>query len=117
MDSYSQSGEDLLLWKYFGGKLDGFFVEVGANHPTRCSQTWLFEKQGWKGILVEPIAENCRVLLRERPASIVFQCAVGAPEQRGRAQLNIAAGGDGVSGLIVNEGVVVERVEAVEVRT
>jgi FkbM family methyltransferase len=117
MSSYSQFGEDLLLWKYFGARPEGFFVEVGANHPTKCSQTWLFEQQGWKGILVEPIARNCELLRQQRPGSRVFQCALGAREQRGRAQLSVAAGNDGLSGLHVNEGVVVDRMEEVEVRT
>ncbi|MDE3066832.1 MAG: FkbM family methyltransferase [Verrucomicrobiota bacterium] len=117
MNSYSQFGEDLLLWKYFGGKSEGFFVEVGANHPTLCSQTWFFEQRGWRGMLVEPIARNCELLRQQRPGSRVFQCALSAPEQRGRARLNVAAGGDGLSGLVVNDGVVVERVEEVEVRT
>ncbi len=117
MNSYSQFGEDLLLWQYFGGRPNGFFVEAGANHPTKCSQTWLFEQQGWKGILVEPIARNCEALRQNRPGSKVFQFALGAAEQRGRAQFSVAAGNDGLSGLVVNDGVVVERVEEVEVRT
>ncbi len=117
MNSYSQSGEDLLLWEYFGARPDGFFVEVGANHPTKCSQTWLFEQRGWKGILVEPIARNSELLRQHRPGSRVFQCALGAPEQRGRARLNVAAGNDGWSGLHLNDGVVVDRTEEVEVRT
>src|SRR5438552_3236195 len=106
MNSYSQFGEDIFLWEYFGGKTDGFFVEAGANHPTRCSQTCLFEEQGWKGILVEPIAKNCELLREDRPGSRVFQFALGAPEQRGRARLNVAAENDGLSGFTVNEGVV-----------
>lgn len=117
VNSYSQSGEDKLLWEYFRAKPEGFFVEVGANHPTICSQTWLFEQHGWKGILVEPIARNCEMLRQQRPGSQVFQCALGAPEQRGRAKLNVAAFNDGWSGLQVNDGVVVDRVEEVEVRT
>lgn len=117
MNSYSQSGEDLLLWKYFSARPNGFFVEVGANHPTKCSQTWLLEQHGWKGILVEPIARNCELLRQQRPGSRVFQCALGSPEQRGRAQLNVAAGNDGLSGLHLNDGVVVDRMEEVEVRT
>ncbi|HXR48088.1 MAG TPA: FkbM family methyltransferase [Candidatus Limnocylindrales bacterium] len=117
MDSYSQSGEDLLLWEYFGAKTNGFFVEAGANHPTKLSQTWLFELHGWEGILVEPIAKNCELLRQHRPRSQVFQCALGAPEQRGRAQLSVAAGDDALSGLQANDGVVVDRMEEVEVRT
>jgi FkbM family methyltransferase len=77
----------------------------------------LFEQRGWKGILVEPIAKNCELLRQQRPGSRVFQCALGAPEQRGRAQLNVAAGNDGLSGLNLNDGVVLDRMEEVEVRT
>jgi FkbM family methyltransferase len=107
----------LFLWEYFGAKANGLFLEAGANHPTKCSQTWLFEQHGWKGILVEPIAKNCELLRLHRPGSRVFQCALGAPEQRGRAQINVAAGNDGLSGLGVNDGVTVERIEEVDVRT
>src|ERR1043166_6956973 len=97
MDSFSQFGEDLLLWKHFGARRDGFFLEAGANHPTKCSQTFLFEQNGWRGILVEPIPQNCELLRQKRPRSRIFQFALGAPEQRGRAKFSVAAGNDGLS--------------------
>ncbi len=115
--SYSQFGEDLMLWEYFGRKTNGCFVEAGANHPTQGSQTWLFEQQGWSGILIEPLARHCELLRRLRPASRVFQVALGAPDQRGRARFAVAAGSDALSGLKVQPGVVAERFEDVEVRT
>ena len=115
--SFSQFGEDLLLWEYFRKRPQGFFVEVGANHPTKYSQTWLFERQGWKGILVEPLAAKSDLLRRERPGSRVFQAAMGAPEQRGRARFSVAAGDDMLSGLMMNDGVDIEAVEEVEVKT
>ena len=105
MNSYSQSGEDLLLWEYFGARPTGFFLEAGANHPTKLSQTWLFELHGWKGILVEPLAKNCELLRQHRPGSRVFQCALGAPEQRGRAQIKVAGGDDALSGLVVDDDI------------
>jgi FkbM family methyltransferase len=117
MQSYAQHGEDVLLWEHFRGRSDGFFVEAGANHPTLCSQTWLLEQRGWKGILVEPILEKFDLIQRERPGSRVVHLALGAPEQRGKARFNVAAGNDGLSGLMVNDGVTVARVEDVEVRT
>ena len=117
MNSVSQFGEDALLWEHFQKKADGFFVEVGANHPTDCSQTWLLEQHGWKGILVEPLLNKAELLRQQRPGSQVFQVAIGAPEQRGRRQFIIAAGSDTYSGLVLNDGVCVERVEEVDVRT
>jgi FkbM family methyltransferase len=116
MQSYAQHGEDMLLWEHFRGKTDGFFVEAGANHPTICSQTWLLEQRGWKGILVEPIIEKFELICRERPGSRVYHLALGSPEQRGRARFHVA-GVDALSGLIVNDDVAIDRVEEVEVRT
>lgn len=116
MNSVSQFGEDLLLWEFFQKKANGFFVEVGANHPTICSQTWLLESQGWKGILVEPLPGKAQLLRAQRPGSRVFQVAMGAPEQRGRARFTVATS-DSLSGLTTHPGVVAARFEDVEVRT
>lgn len=98
--SFSQGGEDLILWEFFAGKTDGFFVEIGANHPTELSNTWFFEQRGWRGILVEPIPERCRQLRAARPGSRVIEAALGAPEQRGQAVFQVAAI-DAFSGLRV----------------
>lgn len=117
MQSYSQFGEDILLWEHFHGKQNGFFVEIGANHPTLFSQTWFFERQGWSGILVEPLAAKCQLLRSARPRSKVVQAAIGAPKQRGPAKLNVAAEDDMLSGLRVDRDVIVSGVEEVEVRT
>lgn len=46
--------EEQLVRNFFGGETSGFFVEVGANHPTLNSQTSHLEKLGWTGVLVEP---------------------------------------------------------------
>jgi len=116
MTSYSQFGEDVLLWEFFQRKTDGFFVEVGANHPTWCSQTWLLESKGWNGILVEPLPGKAALLREQRPRSRVVQAALAAPEQRGRARFAVAAS-DSLSGLTMHPGVVAERFEEVEVRT
>jgi len=90
VESYAQNREDVLAWDYFGRKTDGFFVEVGANHPTELSQTWLLEQRGWKGILVEPLPSCCEKLRAVRKNSIVCEAAAGAPEQVGEATLNVA---------------------------
>jgi len=51
---YSQCGEDLIIEKLIPNKKDGFFVDIGANHPIRSSNTYLFYKKGWRGISIEP---------------------------------------------------------------
>ncbi len=89
VQSFSQFGEDSLILKFFAGKTDGFFVEVGANDPENLSQTFLLEHNGWRGILVEPLPNCCECLRSCRPRSQVFQVACGSPEQCGKALLQV----------------------------
>ena len=45
--SYSHEGEDIVLSNLFSGKKQGFYIDVGAHHPKRFSNTYLFYKKGW----------------------------------------------------------------------
>lgn len=87
--SFSQYGEDILVWEYFGKRKTGFFVEVGANDPEENSQTFLLERNGWNGILIEPQSTCCERLRQARPKARLFQVACGSPGQRGRVCLQI----------------------------
>jgi FkbM family methyltransferase len=87
--SFSQYGEDLLIWKYFGEKKTGIFVEVGANDPEENSNTLLLERNGWTGILVEPQSTCCERLRQARPKAKLFQVACGSPQQRGKVFLQL----------------------------
>jgi FkbM family methyltransferase len=51
--SYAQEGEDKILLRYFRSKPAGFFVDVGAHHPQRFSNTFLLYKLGWRGINID----------------------------------------------------------------
>ncbi len=52
---YSQFGQDnFVLEKIFKNRQSGFFVDIGANHPIVCSNTYLLESNGWDGIAIEP---------------------------------------------------------------
>jgi FkbM family methyltransferase len=75
--------EERLIAAFFGDET-GYFVEVGANHPTFGSQTWHLEQAGWKGVLVEPQPDLAAFLVTERKAK-VFACACTSPEQAGQA--------------------------------
>jgi FkbM family methyltransferase len=79
----TQAEEEALVRAHFGGAAEGFFVEVGANHPTEGSQTWHLERAGWTGILVEPQPELAAFLVTERRAQ-VFAVACTSPEHAGR---------------------------------
>jgi len=54
--SYSQDGEDMMLQTYYETEkhYKGFYVDVGAHHPYRFSNTAYFYKKGWRGINIEP---------------------------------------------------------------
>lgn len=86
---FSQYGEDELVWKFFSEARTGFFVDVGAHDGENSSQSLFLENNGWRGILVEPQSACCAALRQRRPLAQVFQVACGAPEQRGKAILQL----------------------------
>jgi FkbM family methyltransferase len=92
IESYAQWGDDVLVWEYFKERTDGVFLEAGANNPKSLSQTYLLEKRGWTGVLVEPVPECCEKLRAERQGSRIFQNALGSPDQRGTLRLSIPGG-------------------------
>jgi FkbM family methyltransferase len=52
--SFSSAGEDMVLRHLLGSdKMNGFYVDVGAFHPTLFSNTYFFYLNGWRGINVE----------------------------------------------------------------
>ena len=75
--SYSQHGEDNFIWNYLGRKRDGFYVDVGASHPFRLSNTYLLYQNGWRGVAVEPIPLLGQLHKRWRPEDNLVQKAVG----------------------------------------
>lgn len=69
-----------MLWrtlKLFG---PGFYVDVGANHPTLDSVTRSLYERGWRGINIEPVQHYHEALCRERPLDTNLCVAVGDQE-------------------------------------
>jgi FkbM family methyltransferase len=75
--SYSQEGEDIILRKLFDGKPRGFYVDVGAHHPRRFSNTRSFYLTGWQGINIEPNPDAMWKFQSERSRDINLQFGVG----------------------------------------
>lgn len=52
----SQFGQDFFLDRYiFQKKENGFFIDIGANHPVKLNNSFFFEKtRHWNGIAFEP---------------------------------------------------------------
>ncbi len=76
--------EHALVRAFFGGEASGYFVEVGANHPTEGSQTWHLEQAGWTGVLVEPQPDLAAFLATSRQAR-VFANACSSPDNAGQS--------------------------------
>ena len=74
---FSQEGEDLVLKRLFPPDKKGFFVDVGAHHPTRFSNTFLLYKQGWRGINIDPLRGGMELFRTIRPLDINLEVAVG----------------------------------------
>lgn len=64
--SFSQYGEDLLL-RNLVPQESGFYIDVGAYHPWRDSNTYQLYLRGWSGITVEPNPDAVGLFERMRP--------------------------------------------------
>jgi len=73
---YSQEGEDMLLQRIFGRRREGFFVDVGAHHPFRYSNTYLFYKKGWRGINIDATPGTMLSFNKYRPEDINLEVAI-----------------------------------------
>jgi len=78
--SFALWGEDRILDWVFLNRPSGFFVDVGAYHPTVHSNTKLLSDRGWTGISVDcnpaMIAHHRKV----RPRDVSLNLAVGMTE-------------------------------------
>jgi hypothetical protein len=71
MNSYSQSGQDVFVCKTLKEKHNGYFLEIGSNHPIHSNNSYLLEtKYNWKGIMVEYDQSFAPEYKLHRPRSI-----------------------------------------------
>jgi FkbM family methyltransferase len=75
--SYSQMGEDLVISEYFKGQFHGIYVDIGAFHPKKYSNTHLLSRRGWTGINIEPNPEQYKVFPNARPKDINLNFGIG----------------------------------------
>lgn len=84
--SYSAHGEDLFV----RGWLDELGVErtsirymdIGGNHPSVLSNTFLFYKMGGFGVVVEPTPREANMLAAARPRDTLIRAGVAFDYQR-----------------------------------
>jgi FkbM family methyltransferase len=75
--SYAQNYEDILLARVLP-EPDGFYIDIGANHPVFHSVTKLFSERGWRGINVEPSQVVFQLLAEDRPRDINLNVGLGS---------------------------------------
>ena len=82
--SYAQSGEDLIAEFLLNtlplGKPS--YLDIGAHHPTRFSNTNLFYRKGWRGVCVEADPTLAEAFRRQRPRDLVLNVGVGVDARR-----------------------------------
>lgn len=78
--TWSQEGEDLILDRIFGGKKTGYYIDVGAHHPKRFSNTFLFYRKGWRGINIDAMPDSMAIFKKYRSRDVNLEVGVGAVE-------------------------------------
>lgn len=80
--SYSQEGEDIVLLRYFEQQQNGFYVDVGAHHPFRFSNTYLFYKKGWRGINIDAMPGSMKLFNEFRKGDINLEIPISESRQK-----------------------------------
>jgi FkbM family methyltransferase len=82
-DYYAQGGEDAIVSKIFSYVLPvekGFYVDVGAYHPFKHSNTYLLYKAGWRGVNIDPRPGSKALFDKHRPRDINLEYGVASQD-------------------------------------
>jgi hypothetical protein len=68
---FSQACQDKFILNILKAKKNGFFLEIGSNHPISINNTYTLEKNyNWKGIMIEYNSSFLDLYKEHRPNSI-----------------------------------------------
>ena len=71
-----QEGENIILERIFAKQFKGLYVDVGAHHPVRFSNTINLYQKGWTGINIEPNQETIKAFQKMKPKDINLNIAI-----------------------------------------
>lgn len=77
---YGQDGEDLILDRMLDRQSAGFYVDVGAHHPVRFSNTYLFYRRGWRGINIDAQPGSMSAFKKYRSRDINLEFGIDIAE-------------------------------------
>lgn len=78
--SYAQNYEDVVLNRIFKGQDTGYYVDVGAYHPSECSVTKHFYDMGWCGINIDASPTAIAEFRRERERDVNLSMGISNVE-------------------------------------
>ena len=55
---YSFSGVDIIIENIFRNQNNGFYIDVGCQHPIKNNNTYHLYKKGWVGINIDLDIDN-----------------------------------------------------------
>ncbi len=79
---YSQEGEDAILKRIFEKKRNGFYVDVGAYHPKKYSNTFFFYKLGWSGINIDAMPGSMKSFNKSRSRDINLETPISSQKTK-----------------------------------
>ena len=85
VESFSQEGEDILLKRIFEyRKIEdgGFYIDIGAHHPQRFSNTYFFYKRNWNGINIDATPGSMKLFNELRKDDINLESAISNKEEQ-----------------------------------
>jgi FkbM family methyltransferase len=71
----------MILSRIFGDTPIGFYVDVGAHHPFRFSNTYYFYKKGWRGINIDAMPNSMKLFNRFRSRDVNLEIPISDSEQ------------------------------------
>lgn len=81
LKSYSQEGEDMILRRIFEKQAQGFYVDIGAHHPKRFSNTFYFYQNGWCGINIDAMPGSMKSFDKIRPRDINIEIPISIKKE------------------------------------
>ena len=76
--SYSFNAVDLIIDYIFKNKNNGFYLDVGSQHPISNNNTYLLFKRGWSGINIDLDKKNIDLFNMARPNDINLNFAISS---------------------------------------